>query len=143
MSFKTPIVTLQKGQLVETPLQTVTARRREHSGKGKAKLFRLFPEVHEPVVRTSNSTGCTVGGAFYPYPDVTSAMSACRCTDQGMLWCWKLGVPKCLGCMVAGTFLKTGAAFTLVGGQSCSCQCSRKMEAGCLGGQVVRIDGQV
>ena len=117
--------------------------RRLTSGKGTAKLFRLFPEVHEPAARTSNRTGCTVKGEFYSYPSSLSPSSACRCTDSGMLWCWAGGVPRCSGCLVSRTYIPVGAAFTLVGGRACDCDCHVKMDRTCLEGPLLRVQGRV
>ena len=43
-------------------------------------------KVVEPVLRTSNKTGCHVGGDFYQYPTLTQSMSACR-FDLGVMVC--------------------------------------------------------
>lgn len=139
------------------------SKRRLTSGKGTAKLFRLFPEVHDPAIRTSNSTGCSVGGEYYPYPASTSGMAACRCTDSGMLWCWQTGVPRCLGCMLGGAHLPEGSSYTVGGdhltvggahlppgslhtvggGARCTCQCKVKMSSQCLSGKVLDIGDKV
>ena len=78
VSFKPPIVRLEKEGTKVAPKEKTVTRRRLTSGKGTAKLFKLFKEVEEPVVRTSNTTGCHVGGNFYEYPTLTQSMSACR-----------------------------------------------------------------
>ena len=78
VSFKPPIVRLEKEGTKLAPKEKTVTRRRLTSGKGTAKLFKLFQEVEEPVVRTSNKTGCHVGGNFYEYPTLTQSMSACR-----------------------------------------------------------------
>ena len=78
VSFKPPIVRLKTEETRIGPKEKRVTKRRLTSGKGSAKLFKLFPEVAEPVVRTSNKTGCHVGGNFYEYPTLTQSMSACR-----------------------------------------------------------------
>ena len=194
VSFKQPIVMLKNEGTKIGPKEKTVTRRRLTSGKGTAKLFKLFPEVQEPVVRTSNKTGCHVGGKFFEYPTLTQSMSACRCalnvklynnvchvilscftpcqnmsfhnvtcqfmschcafvtgilskkrtyfhprtrnmrrcTVEGMLWCWRRGVPQCLGCMVGTSFVPAEANFWLSDGTGCSCQCKQKMEERCL-----------
>ena len=82
VSFKTPIVRLENKRKQIVPKEKKVTKRRLTSGKGTAKLFKLFPEVKEPVVRTSNKTGCHVGGEFYEYPTITQSMSACRCVPN-------------------------------------------------------------
>ena len=105
VSFKTPVIRLEDGRTQVIDKKTETKRklntskgtqatltsgkgtqRRLTSGRGTAKLFRLFPEVVEPVLRTSNKTGCHVGGDFYQYPALTQSMSACR-FDLGVSYC--------------------------------------------------------
>jgi len=132
VSFKPPIVRLKTEGTKIAPQEKTVTRRRLTSGKGTAKLFKLFQEVQEPVVRTSNKTGCHVGGNFYEYPTLTQSMSACRCTVEGMLWCWRRGIPQCLGCMVGPSFVPAEGSFRLADGTGCSCQCKAKMEARCL-----------
>ena len=78
VSFKPPIERLKTEETRIGPNEKRVTKRRLTSGKGSAKLFKLFPEVAEPVVRTSNKTGCHVGGNFYEYPTLTQSMSACR-----------------------------------------------------------------
>ena len=56
----------------------------------------------------------------------------CRCTVEGMLWCWRRGIPQCLGCMVGRAFVPAEASFRLSDGTGCSCQCKVKMEERCL-----------
>ena len=116
VSFKTPVIRLEDGRTKVIDKQMGTKRklntgkgtqatltsgkgtetthttgkgtqRRLTSGRGTAKLFRLFPEVVEPVLRTSNKTGCHVGGDFYQYPTLTQSMSACR-FDLGVMLCF-------------------------------------------------------
>ena len=116
VSFKTPVIRLEDGRTQVIDKKTETKRklntskgtqatltsdkgtetiltsskgtqRRLTSGRGTAKLFRLFPEVVEPVLRTSNKTGCHVGGDFYQYPALTQSMSACR-FDLGVMLCF-------------------------------------------------------
>ena len=116
VSFKTPVIRLEDGRTKVIEKKTETKRklntskgtqatlasdkgtettltsgkgtqRRLTSGRGTAKLFRLFPEVVEPVLRTSNKTGCHVGGDFYQYPALTQSMSACR-FDLGVMLCF-------------------------------------------------------
>jgi len=132
VSFKQPIVMLKNEGTKIGPKEKTVTRRRLTSGKGTAKLFKLFPEVQEHVVRTSNKTGCHVRGKFFEYPTLTQSMSACRCTVEGMLWCWRRGVPQCLGCMVGTSFMPAEANFWLSDGTGCSCQCKQKMEERCL-----------
>lgn len=132
VSFKQPIIMSNNEGLNIAPKEKTVTRRRLTSGKGTAKLFKLFPEVQEPVVRTSNKTGCHVGGKFFEYPTLTQSMSACRCTVEGMLWCWQRGVPQCLGCMVGTSFVPAEGTFWLSDGTGCSCQCKQKMEERCL-----------
>jgi hypothetical protein len=142
-SFQTRFKSSQGLSLVTTPSVELNrgTKRRLTSGHGTAKLFRLFPEVKEPVIRTSNMTGCTVRGQFYEYPASLATASACRCTDAGMLWCWRSGVPLCAGCLVSGSYVPAGAAFTLRDGTGCSCTCRERMDPSCLAGPLLRVGG--
>ena len=56
----------------------------------------------------------------------------CRCTVEGMLWCWQGGIPQCLGCMVGRSFVPVEGTFLVKDGSECSCQCKSKMEERCL-----------
>jgi len=172
VSFKTPVIRLEDGRTKVIAKKTETKRklntskgtqatlasdkgtettltsgkgtqRRLTSGRGTAKLFRLFPEVVEPVLRTSNKTGCHVGGDFYQYPALTQSMSACRCTVEGMLWCWNSGIPTCLGCMVAQQFVPAEETFRISDGSTCSCSCKTKMEERCLRENVLLYNNAV
>ena len=66
-----------------------------------------------------------------------------RCTVEGMLWCWKSGIPTCLGCMVAQQFVPAEETFRISDGSTCSCSCKTKMEERCLRENVLLYNNAV
>ena len=93
---------------------------------------KLNPEVEteDTEQRMNMKTGCTVAGIFYTFPFSTFG-SFCRCTEHGMLWCWKGGVPSCLGCLVDGLHFSPSSSYTLASGTVCTCTCSQQMDRKC------------
>ena len=104
----------------------------------EAVASRFVPTKHNPEQedeepRMNMKTGCTVAGTFYTFPFSTFG-SFCRCTEHGMLWCWKGGVPSCLGCLIDGLHFSPSSSYTVASGTVCTCTCSQQMEQECLEG---------
>ena len=100
-----------------------------------AVIPKLHPELedgddNEESRMVNMKTGCTVAGIFYTFPFSTFG-SFCRCTEHGMLWCWKGGVPSCLGCLVDGLHFSPSSSYTLASGTVCTCTCSQQMDNKC------------
>ena len=103
--------------------------------KGEAVASRSVPPKHyselgDEEPRMNMKTGCTVAGTFYTFPFSTFG-SFCRCTEHGMLWCWKGGVPSCLGCLIDGLHFSPSSSYTLASGTVCTCTCSQQMDKEC------------
>ena len=98
---------------------------------------RIVDEEGDELPRLNRKTGCSVAGTFYTFPFSTSG-SFCRCTEHGMLWCWKGGIPSCLGCLVDGLHFSPSSSYKVASGTICTCTCSQRMDKECHHGPLHR-----
>ena len=106
-----------------SPGRKVNEEEKEEEDEEKEKEEKEMRWMH-------TKTGCSVAGTFYTFPFSTFG-SFCRCTEHGMLWCWKGGVPSCLGCLVDGLHFSPSSSYTLASGTVCTCTCSQQMDKEC------------
>ena len=98
---------------------------------------RIVDEEGDELSRLNRKTGCSVAGTFYTFPFSTFG-SFCRCTEHGMLWCWKGGIPSCLGCLVDGLHFSPSSSYKVASGTICTCTCSQRMDKECHHGPLHR-----